>query len=258
MMSDSMSSRERIQRFSGWSIPAQAQVDKQLDALAAALQASLAREEVLLREKHNVLQRQDTLAQEFDHRFANSLQMIMSLLSLQSRGAAPEVAAQLGVAARRVAAFGSVHRRLHLLDRQKRVEFKQYIEQLCGDFSNLLSGAQSDFTILVEGATVEISTEFAIPLGFIASEMVMNSAKYAKGNIIVRLETLPAAGHSLSVLDEGPGLPAGFDPTKSRGLGMKIILSFLKQIDGELQISRGDGGRGTRFTVSFRAPAGAP
>src|SRR5271154_1955903 len=69
--------------------------------LTAELQAVLAREQTWLREKSDLLRRQDMLAQEFEHRLINSLQIIVSLLSLQSRTAGPEAAAQLTVAAKR-------------------------------------------------------------------------------------------------------------------------------------------------------------
>ena len=96
------------------------------------LAAALLRERELLREKSALLQRQDMLAQEFEHRLLNSLQVIVSLLSLQSRAATTvEAAAQLRIAAERVAAFGRVHRRLHLLDHQKSVWFKPYLQH-CG------------------------------------------------------------------------------------------------------------------------------
>jgi two-component sensor histidine kinase len=105
----------------------------------AELAAALVRERELLREKSALLRRQDMLAQEFEHRFHNSLQVIVSLLSLQSRAAATvEAAAQLNIATERVAAFGRVHRRLHLLDHQKSVEFKQYLQHLCDDLASLL------------------------------------------------------------------------------------------------------------------------
>jgi two-component sensor histidine kinase len=68
------------------------------------------------------------------------------------------------------------------------------------------------------------------------------------------LETASTIGHSLSVLDDGPGLPAGFDPAESQGLGMKIIGSLVKQIAGKLQIAPGENGRGARFTVTFCSP----
>ena len=224
------------------------------EALIAELQAAHAREKVLLREKSDLLQRQDMLAQEFDHRLVNSLQVIVSLLSLQSRTAGPEAAAQLTIAAKRVASFGRVHHRLHLLDHQEGVEFKEYLSGLCEDLSDLLFQGETASAIVVEGTKIRIPTLFAIPLGFIVNELITNSAKYAKSNIIVRLETDPALGHLLSVVDDGPGLPAGFDPAASKGLGMKIISSLVKQISGTLQIASGENGYGARFTVSFCAP----
>jgi len=223
-------------------------------ALIAELQAARAREEAWLREKSDLFRRQDMLAQEFEHRLVNSLQIIVSLLSLQSRTAGPEAAAQLTVAANRVASFGRVHRRLHLLDHQESVEFKQYLQHLCEDLSGLLFQEENERSIAVEGATIDIPTVLAIPLGFIVNELITNSAKYAKSNITVRLETSPSIGHSISVLDDGPGLPAAFDPAASKGLGMKIVGSLVKQIGGELQIAAGKNGRGATFTVTFRSP----
>ena len=225
---------------------------KRHDALMAELQASRAREDVLLREKRDLSQRQVLLTQEFEHRLINGLQLIVSLLSLQSRTATtPEATAQLMIAAQRVAAFGRVHRTLHLLDHQDKVEFKQYLQHLCADLSGLLFEQGTGHVIVVEGADCEIPAALGIPLGFIVNELITNSAKYAKGSITVQVETTLPACHAVSVLDDGPGLPAGFDPTESKGLGMKIVLSLVKQIGGKLQISSGDNGRGTRFRVTF-------
>ena len=193
----------------------------------------------------DLAQRQVMLAQEFEHRLINGLQVISSLLSLQSRAAkTSEAADQLTIAAARVAALGRVHRRLHLLDHQDRVEFKRYLEHLCEDLSRLLCEESGDCAILVEGANAEIPTVIAIPLGFIVNELITNSAKYAKGNITVRFETTAPGCHSLSVSDGGPGLPADFDPRGSKGLGMKIVAAQVKQIGGELRISAGADGRG--------------
>ena len=105
----------------------------------AELSASLLREKQLLGELSVLAQQQDLMAEEFEHRLGNSLQMIVSLLSLQSLAAStPETAAQLTIAAGRVAAFGRVHRRPHLHDRQKSVDFKLYLQSLCGDLSDLM------------------------------------------------------------------------------------------------------------------------
>jgi two-component sensor histidine kinase len=217
------------------------------EALIAELRSARTREEAWLREKSDLLRRQDMLAEEFEHRLVNSLQIIVSLLSLQSRTAGPEAAAQLTVAAKRVASFGRVQHRLHVLDHQEGVEFKEYL-------SGLLFQGETASPIAVEGVKIDIPTKFAIPLGFIVNEMITNAAKYAKGDIVVRLETSPTLGHSLSVSDDGPGLPADFDPARSKGLGMKIISSLIKQIGGKLQTATGESGRGTRCTVTFCAP----
>ena len=222
------------------------------DALTAELQAALAREQVCLQEKHELAQRQVMLAQEFEHRLINGLQLIVSLLSLQSRTATtPEAAGQLTIAARRVAALGRVHRRLHLLDHQDHVEFKEYLQHLCEDLSGLLVQDSSGHAIVVEGAQVEIPTTMAIPLGFIVNELITNSAKYAEGHVTVRIDAMSPTDRSLSVVDDGPGWPAGFKPEDSKGLGMKIVLSLVQQIGGEFRILPGDNGRGTRFVVKF-------
>ena len=255
-MSDSIPAQETILQFP-WgraALESDSREQTRHDALTAELQVARAREKAWLREKSDLLRRQDILAQEFEHRFLNSLQIIGSLLSLQSRTASPEAAAQLIVAARRVASFASVHRRLHLLDHQESVEFKQYLQHLCEDLSGLLFEGETGCTIAVEAAKMDIPTVFAIPLAFIVNELITNSAKYARSNITVRLETTPTIGHSLSVSDDGPGLPKGFDPARSKGLGMKIIATLVKQIGGALLIAPREDGHGTRFTVKFTPP----
>jgi two-component sensor histidine kinase len=227
---------------------------QQFEAMAAELQASLAREKTLLSDRSELSQRQVMLAEEFEHRLVNGLQLIVSLLSLQSRAAtSADAAAQLTIAARRVSALGRVHHRLHLLDHQQRVDFKQYLSQLCDDLSGLLFDVQTDHSIVVEGADLEIPTAFAIPLGFIVNELITNSVKYAKGHTTVRIESSSPEKHSLSVMDDGPGFPADFDLASSKGLGMKIIQSLVKQIGGAFQILPGDNGCGSRFTVTFGA-----
>ena len=114
-------------------------LEEKLRLAVTELQAALAREATLRREMSDLAQRQVVLAQEFEHRLINGLQVISSLLSLQSRAAkSSEAADQLTIAAARVAALGRVHRRLHLLDHQDRVELKRYLEHLCEDLSRLL------------------------------------------------------------------------------------------------------------------------
>ena len=174
-------------------------------------------------------------------------------LRLQSRASTnPEVASQLVVAANRVATIGRVHWRLHSFDGVQTVAFKQYLEDICRDFSAMLpSEERPERLIVVEGVEVKLPTTTGIPLGFIVNELITNAAKYGKGRITVRLEPNPGKGYALSVSNDGPALPEGFDPAASKGLGMRIVRSFVERIGAELRIDRGDEGQGTRFTVLF-------
>ena len=115
----------------------------------------------------------------------------------------------------------------------------------------MLSSERRERVIVVEGIEITLPAVTAIPLGFIANELITNAAKYGTGRIAVRLEADPGKGYALSIANEGPGLPEGFDPAAGKGLGMKIIRSLVKQIGGELRIGRGDNNQGARFTVLF-------
>jgi two-component sensor histidine kinase len=216
------------------------------------LRASVLRESDLLRQKDELIQQRDILSKESEHRLLNGLQLITSLLAVQSRGTKnPEAAAQLTFAANRVATLGRIHRHLHTLDKLESVEFKQYLEELCHDLSDMASSEFPERSLCVEGDQLNIPSVTAIPLGFIASELITNSIKYAKGKITVSLQTAPHGHCTLSVSDDGPGLPAAFDPTAAHGMGMKIIAALVRQIHGQLHFSKGDHDQGTRFSVAF-------
>jgi two-component sensor histidine kinase len=240
---------------SQWIARRAAESQKKHDASTTAkLESALAREAALLRDRDELVQRHAMLTQEFEHRLVNGLQMVVSLLSLQSQKTeSPEAAAQLRIAARRVAAFGRVHRRLHLLDRRETVELKQYVEQLCQDLSGLLFDGNVPLRFAVEGGEIEIPTRLAIPLGFIVNELITNAAKHAEGEITVRVEATPEA--CLSVSSDGPALPEGFDPGSGRGLGMKIIQSLVREINGRLEVGRAPRQQGACFKVFFPAMA---
>ena len=218
----------------------------------SGLRQALARDEALLSQKDELIQQQAVLSQESDHRLLNGIQMIVSLLSLQGRASSnAEVASQLAVAADRVATIGRIHRRLHSLDGVQTFALKQYLEDLCRDFSMMLSADRLERAIVIEGIEITLPAATAIPLGFIANELITNAAKYGTGRITVSLRANSEKDYALSVSNDGPGLPENFDPADRKGLGMRIIWSLVKQIGGELRIGRGDRNQGTRFTVLF-------
>jgi two-component sensor histidine kinase len=225
----------------------------------AELRKALQQAQIQLDRKDRRIRQKELLRRESDHRLLNGLQMVASLLSTQSRlTKESEAAAQLSSAANRVVIIGSVHRRLRALDCVESVELKQHLEKLCRDLAGILTIEGPKEALAVEGIALTVPTAIGIPLGFIVSELVTNSATHAKGKITVGLAADPRAGYALSVSDEGPGVPEGFDPAKSKGLGMRIVSSLVKLIDGQLLCGRGDRGHGARFTVNFSIPRGAP
>ena len=216
------------------------------------LREIIALDESLLRQKDKTIQNLTLLSSESDHKLLNDLQMIVSLLSFQSRATAnAEAASQLAAAANRIAMIGRIHRRLHSFDGARTVAFKKFLEDLCSDFSSLVSSGRGERDIAVEGVEIELPTVTCRPLGFIANELITNAAKYGKGRITVRLEQNLEKGYALSVSNDGPALPEGFDPAARKGLGMRIVMSFVERIGGELRIGRGDNNKGARFTVLF-------
>jgi two-component system, sensor histidine kinase PdtaS len=217
-----------------------------------ALKDTLAREEVLLREKDGLIEQMKLLSQESEHRLLNNLQIVSSLLAMQGRCATcAEAATQLATASRRVAAMGRIHRRLHSMDAQQGVAFKQYLEDICGDISAMLSWQERAKAVRVDAIEITLPTATALPLGFIVSELITNAAKYGDGEIAVRLVR---EGHNtcqLSVSNSGRPLADTFDPAASTGLGMKIIRSFVQQIGGELRFGSAEADKGACFTVMF-------
>ena len=176
----------------------------------SVLREALAREEALLSQKDELIQQQAVLRQEADHRLLNGLQMVVSLLSLQGRASEnAEVVSQLAAAADRIATIGRIHRRLHSFDGVQTFALKQYVKDLCRDFSMMLSAERPERAIAVEGIEIELPAATAIPLGFIASELITNATKYGTGRITVTLEANPAKGYALSVASDGPTLPDG-------------------------------------------------
>ena len=171
------------------------------------LRQALAKDEALLCQKDEFIQHQAVLSQESDHRLLNGLQMIVSLLSLQSRASTnAEVASQLAAAADRIATIGRIHHRLHSLEGVQTFAFKQYLEDLCRDFSMMLFSAHPTRIIAVEGIEITLPAVIAVPLGFIANELITNAAKYGTGRITVSLEANPDKGLRVVGCQRWPGI----------------------------------------------------
>ena len=200
-------------------------------------------------EKEAALVRAEMMAKEIDHRVMNSLQLVSSVLRLQSRSSpVAEASSELGFAADRVSAIARIHQHIYLSEGVEQVDCKPYLERLCADLSTMLPPGRGE-AIRVEGVGARISTAQIVALGLIVNELVTNAIKYGSARITVSLAET-ANGHALSVVDQGPGLPADFDPAKA-GLGMKVVSALVQQLRGCLVLeSRAEG---ARLTVQFPA-----
>lgn len=207
----------------------------------------------VIAEKDAALRRSTMMAKEIDHRVKNSLQLISGLLTLQSRALGnSDAAEQLTLAASRVFAIARVHEHIYMTERVESTDCKTYLQRLCDDLSTMLR-PEAQGSIVVEAVEAEFPTDRIVSVGLILHELVTNAAKHGSGRILVQFEHA-RRGYALTVTDEGPGLPADFDPAKATGLGMKVVRSLAKQYGGELQFGNGSGGRGARFTVFIGGP----
>jgi two-component sensor histidine kinase len=188
------------------------------------------------------------MAREIDHRVMNSLQFVSSLLAMQSRQPGAAAAAeQLQAAANRVAAVAQVHRNFYVDDAVD-ASCIAFLRRLCGDLAGILVRE-----IVVQGDEGRIPTTRIQPLGLIVNELVTNAAKHGAGTIRVTYRIM-ADRHELSVSDEGAGLPAGFDPTRSEGLGMKILMSLVAQLGASVSVGSGSAAKGGAcYTVTSPA-----
>jgi two-component sensor histidine kinase len=195
-----------------------------------ALVNSVAAKDELLREK-------DLLIQEVHHRVKNSLQMVQNLLSLQARAVSDDtISAVLKQSAARVHTIAAIHDRLYRGGSALQVEIAPYLQGLIEDLQGALGSDAG-------GRHIQLSADRAVwpatdvpTIGLVLTELVTNALKYGKGTVTVAFRESPSEPATLTVADEGEGVPADFDPTKSRGLGMRIVTGLLR-------------GRGGRFEV---------
>lgn len=234
-----------------------------LAAVAAfMLNRTLALRETVLVEQKNLLAQKDLMMREVDHRVRNSLTLIYTLLTLHRRQVAenPDLARHLDDAAHRVMTVAKVHERLYRSETPDQIEIGGYVRELCRDLAGSLAQGSEDF-LRVQAAPATMPGEKAVLIGLIVTELVTNAFKYAHVSatapVTVSLES-SADELRLSVADEGPGLPEDFRFEASGGLGMRVVLMLVGQLEGHLDVNREH--PGARFVVTIPAftKTGAP
>jgi two-component sensor histidine kinase len=197
------------------------------------------------------LDRHQVLLKEVNHRVKNSLQIVTGMLHLQA-GAVNDakLSAHLAEASTRISAVGHAYERLSYDTDVEHIDLGAYLKEVCADAVSMSSHCKLDFDA---APGIRLHTDRAIPLALVVNELVTNAAKYAfagrsNGQIRVHVAQPDADTALVSVSDNGVGLPAGFDISKSKGLGMRIVTALAKQLAaGVTQRSDADG---TEFALS--------
>jgi two-component sensor histidine kinase len=201
-------------------------------------------------ERETALELAGWMARESDDRVLSSLELVTGLLRHQSWSVGgSQCAAELTVAANRVATISRAHQHLSASGGARTVDGAAYLRQLCADLPGVI-GPDRTVDFVADDVQLNMSPRQLVALGLIVNELVANAAAHGGTAIKVALEK-QAERYTLSVSDNGPGLPDGFDLTASSGLGMKIVLAQLQHFKGRFTTSPADGGSGASMTVSF-------
>jgi two-component system, chemotaxis family, sensor kinase Cph1 len=221
-------------------------LDVQQTCLTRELNQQLTR---LLRDKDLLLQQNEFLVGEINHRVQNSLQLVSSFLSMQARSSNdPGVQNALGEAGRRLTAVALVHRRLYRGDQLEMVDAARYIEELCADTVAFM-GEEWSRHLTLDLSPALVSTDRAVTLGLILTELLINANKHAYGGAAgpLRVElTEDRARMRLSVADKGSG-----GVGQGSGFGSRVMAGLVAQLGGTLTHS--DNGPGLSVVVSIPA-----
>jgi two-component sensor histidine kinase/PAS domain-containing protein len=205
------------------------------------------------RELRSSLREKDVLLKEVHHRVKNNLQVISSMLSLQAMSLLdPGMRSQLLESQNRIQAIALVHENLYRSEQLSHIAFGEYAEALVNDLAHVHSASDRNITATLQMDDVRLGVDAAIPCGLMLNELVSNAFKHAfvgsaAGTIEVRL-TRANRRLTLSVADDGIGLPPGLEPRRSATLGFDLVFTFAEQLEADVKIETG---AGTRFIISF-------
>ncbi|MCB0777495.1 MAG: sensor histidine kinase [Chitinophagaceae bacterium] len=193
-------------------------------------------------------QREDLeiLNREIHHRVKNNLQVISSLLELQSETAADKhTAEKFQEGSQRVQSMAYIHQNLYQGDTVESIDVKKYVEMLTSNLMQSYNASASGIKLDTDVEALRLHSETVIPLGMIINELVSNSLKYAfknkeRGEIKVVLKKINEK-LLLQVKDDGTGIPDYVDITKTNSFGYKIIKAFTQKLKALMTIDSKSG-----------------
>ncbi len=227
----------------------------ELEIKAQQLQKELSERKQAEKKIKKSLQEKEILLKEIHHRVKNNLQIISSLLYLQSNNAIDGKTIELfNESQNRIRSMALIHEELYQSENFVNIEFTDYIKGL---ISYLFSSYKTKLDTIKTDVQVEnviLSIDKAIPCGLIINELISNSLKHAfpngrKGQIKIKL-TSDKQKISLTVEDNGQGLPEELQLKKTKTLGLQLVNTLTKQLKGTIKHQKT---KGTKFSITFIA-----
>ena len=203
------------------------------------------------------LDRHQLMAKEVNHRINNSLQIVASMLHLQTTTTqSREVQHALRDASSRIAAVARAHQRLYGSDKIDTVDLGAYLGDICTDLREAMPRCRIYFSA---AADINSATDTAIPIALLVNELITNSAKYAYPDRACEVwveVSRSEGGISISVRDQGIGLPPNFDVKSGKRLGMRLVSALSSQVKADLQVRRRAPGTEFLLRIPDTGPAG--
>ena len=201
------------------------------------------------------LAEKDVLLKEIHHRVKNNLQIISSLLNLQSRKLKDEKAlASFVESNNRIRSIATLHEQLYRSKDLSRIDFSAHMRNMTNHLLRSYGIGSDQIRMVVDSEQIYLDINTAIPLGLVVNELVSNAIKHGfdgRTNGEIRIEFRRTYDkYTLSVSNDGIKLPADFDIAGSTTLGLELVSSLSKQLKGAITMSSGDV---TEFRLEFKA-----
>lgn len=194
----------------------------------------------------HLVEEKEWLVREIHHRVKNNFQIVMSLLRTQSAYLQGEEAIQaVAESQQRIQAMSLVHQKLYQSDNLSAINMSEYIYELIDCLKDSFhTGNAIRYILHIEPVKLDIAQ--CIPLGLILNEAITNAIKYAfpdgqEGTIDISLKKTTRHHFTLSIKDDGVGLPASFDPANRSSMGMKLMRGLSRDLDASLQVNNNNG-----------------
>jgi PAS domain S-box-containing protein len=198
------------------------------------------------------LQEKEVLLKEIHHRVKNNLQIITSLIKLQSESVQnQQIRAVLKESQNRIRAMALIHEKLYRSPDLARTDLAAYVSDLTQELTRSYGLHPQTIQLHIQIEDILLNINTAIPCGLIINELVSNSLKYAfpnqQGNVWVQCRLIATTSCELIVGDDGIGLPSDFDFQNTESLGLQLVCGLTRQVGGDIQLDRT---QGTQFRIT--------